>query len=239
MMQSFVGIDRRDFLKFAGVALLANATIPQAWAQLGTTFVAAFPREVLTLDGNYVNLRENDILGLLVDDALFAVDPVHGVAVPLSARSYEFTNDTTLVVHLRDDVLFHDGTPLTVDDVVYTYTLLINPLGQASYQGRLSNWLKGVEPTGKNAVTFHMKYPYATALFDLAMCSKLRKKDSYKDSSKPSGINPEAQALQLNGTGPFRVTYFRPAQEIHLERFAKYRHDSVKGMPSSRRSRFA
>src|SRR5205809_107745 len=39
------------------------------------TLIAAFPREVRTLDGNYENLRENDILGLLVDDALFAVDP--------------------------------------------------------------------------------------------------------------------------------------------------------------------
>lgn len=220
---------RRHFLALSAATGLSAALPGLARAQgTGGEFVAAMPREILTLDGNYANLRENDILGLLVDDALFAVDPVNAEAVPLAAQSYEI-EDTVLLVTIRDDVLFHDGNPLTVEDVVYTYTYLLNPETENNYHTRFISWLDSVEAVDDRTVRFNMKFPYAMALFDLAMYSKLRRVDAYADGS--GGFDPNAQTLELNGTGPYRVVSFRPGQEVRLERFAEYRAGGPKGTP--------
>jgi peptide/nickel transport system substrate-binding protein len=40
--------------------------------------------------------------------------------VPHLARSWELDSDSTLLVRLRDDVRWHDGVPVTADDVVFT-----------------------------------------------------------------------------------------------------------------------
>src|SRR5690606_35477844 len=39
---------------------------------------------------------------------------------PDLARSWELRPDSTLIFHLRDDVHWHDGTPVTAEDVVFT-----------------------------------------------------------------------------------------------------------------------
>ncbi|MBE0519008.1 MAG: hypothetical protein IH630_07285, partial [Thermoplasmata archaeon] len=44
---------------------------------------------------------------------------------PLLAQGWEFDeNSLTLIVQLRQDVLFHDGSALTAEDVVFTYSAL-------------------------------------------------------------------------------------------------------------------
>lgn len=54
-----------------------------------------------------------------VFDTLLALGP-DGEAVPCIAESWEYTDDTTLVLHIRDGVVFHNGDPLTADDVFYS-----------------------------------------------------------------------------------------------------------------------
>jgi peptide/nickel transport system substrate-binding protein len=39
---------------------------------------------------------------------------------PDLARAWRFEDDATLVIELRDDVVWHDGVPVTADDVVFT-----------------------------------------------------------------------------------------------------------------------
>jgi peptide/nickel transport system substrate-binding protein len=220
----------------AALALLSAAAPLSAAraAKANDTLTAAFPREVRTLDGNYANLRENDILGLLVDDALFAVDPKTGQPVPCSAKSATYRDATTLEVMLRDDVHFHDGGALTSEDVVYTFNYILDATNQNDYQSRFVRWLAGVSAEGPHTVVFKLKQPYAMALYDFAMYAKLRRKDVYADASKPGGFNAEAQTLKLNGTGPYRVVAFRPGQQLVLQRFDRYREESVKGRPAIR-----
>ena len=211
-------------------ALAAAALAPRgASAQTGAdTLTVAFPRALRTLDGNFVDQRENDILGLLTDDALFAIDAASGKPVPLAARAAKLDGDTRLVVQLRDDVRFHDGARLTADDVVYTFGHLLDPKSKHRYQQNFSRWLAGVDALAPDTVVFRMKEPYAMAQYDLAMYAKLRKKGTYADPSRPDGLNPDAQTLSLNGTGPYRVTEFRPGQQVKLQRVDGYRNAGPK-----------
>ena len=217
----------------AGAALAtAVAAVPPALADReDDTLVAAFPREVVTVDGLYSTLRENDILGLLVDDALFYVDPVELEPVPLAAESYEFLDDVTLEVRLRDDVTFHNGAPLTADDVVYSYEWIVSEEGETRFATRIGRWLDRIEEVDPLTVRFHMQRPYAMVLYDLAYYSKLRQRGAYDDPSADNGVNPNAQSIELNGTGPYRVVEFRPGELVVLERYEGYREDSAKGTP--------
>jgi peptide/nickel transport system substrate-binding protein len=230
--EAHMTIARRQMLTFPA-AMLSLGASSQVFSQASPqTLVALFQRAVRTLDGNYANLRENDILGLMVDDALFAVDPVSGKPFPLAAREATFSAGNTIIVKLRNDVMFHDGSKMTADDVAYTYRYLINPKSRNEYYDRFSRWLSAVDVVSPDTVVFRMKDAYAMALYDLAMYSKIRKKGTYDDASKPDGLNPEAQTLQLNGTGPYRVRSFRPGQEIVLERVEGYRTGGPKGSPA-------
>ncbi|WP_162606196.1 ABC transporter substrate-binding protein [Jiangella asiatica] len=58
-------------------------------------------------------------------DSLTRKDPVSGEIVPWLAESWETTDGTSWTFTLRDDVVFHDGTPLTATDVQATIMTLI------------------------------------------------------------------------------------------------------------------
>jgi len=216
-------------LLLAFAACLISA--PALAGKSNNTLNVAFPREVVTLDGLYSNLRENDILGLAVDDALFSVNPETLQAEPLLARSYKFVNDTTLDVELRQGVKFHDGSDLTAEDVAYSFNWIINPKSQTNFTPRIARWMASATATGPHTVRFALKAPYAMFAYDFAYHSKIRKKGTYDNLKKDGGIDPTAATLQLNGTGPYRVVEFRPGQRIVLQRFKGYRTDSPKSGP--------
>ena len=222
MLLSSARLSRRAILAFS----LALTAITVHAGKSNNTLNVAFPREVVTLDGLYSNLRENDILSLVVDDVLYTVNPETLTAQPLVALSHKMIDDRTIDVELRRGVKFHDGSELTAEDVAYSYIWTINPKSGTNFTRRIAFWLESATATGPYTVRFKMKAPYAMFFYDLVYHSKLRKKGAY---DKPDGAqDPAAQSLKLNSTGPYRVTEFRPGQRIVLQRVKDYRKDSPK-----------
>ena len=58
--------------------------------------------------------------------------------MPHLATSVETPDPTTYIVKLRTDVRFHDGSPLTADDVAYTFGSFLDPIVRQRTQGRVS-----------------------------------------------------------------------------------------------------
>ena len=42
-------------------------------------------------------------------------------------QSYKFLNDTTLIIKIKENVLWHDKVLLSIDDVIFTYNQIMNP----------------------------------------------------------------------------------------------------------------
>lgn len=57
---------------------------------------------------------------------------------PGLAKSWEFTDDTHITFHLRDDVTFSDGTPFTAEDVVFTYEMALENVVASVLKGMVS-----------------------------------------------------------------------------------------------------
>ncbi|MCR4306621.1 MAG: ABC transporter substrate-binding protein, partial [Candidatus Yonathbacteria bacterium] len=86
-----------------------------------------------------------------------------GTLVPDLAQEYSISDDgLTYTFVLRDDIFFHDGTPITADDVVFTVTkaqdsVLKSPK-RASWDGVV------VEKENDKTVVFRLKQAYAPFL---------------------------------------------------------------------------
>ncbi|GAB3679739.1 ABC transporter substrate-binding protein [Salinisphaera aquimarina] len=189
----------------------------------------AFQEQISNLDRTFTTKREYIILSQLIDDFLFAVNPDTLDYEPLLAKSYEFVDKTTLDVTLRKGVTFHDGSPLSADDVVYTYRFVIDPANGARAQQHVSKWLDSVEKTGPRSVRFHLSYAYPLALRDMAVTVPIRKAGSY---TRDGELDKGALVTRENGLGPYKVVKFDPGREVLLKRYDGYYDGSPKGQPA-------
>lgn len=220
-----VGVRIATFLAAAALWAPANAS------PADDTLVVALEKPLTTVDRLYSVQREGLIVSRLTDDGLFFVDPDTLEFVPLAAESYQWVTDTQLDITLRDGIVFHDGSPLTAEDVVYTFNWVLNEESDTSRGPVIRSWLESVEKLAPGKVRFTLKLPYPMALRDMAVSIPLRKQGTYDESAAGEG-----QAL--NGIGPYRVTDFSAGRDIFLERFEDYYQHSPKANPAIEKMRF-
>jgi peptide/nickel transport system substrate-binding protein len=127
--------------------------------------------------------------------------------VPHLAESLEHPDPLTYVVKLRRGVQFHNGRELTAEDVAYTFRSLLDP----AFRGRTGAYklVKSVDIVDPYTVTFNLKSPFASFPINLVM-----------------GIvqagSGAANARTPVGTGPYRLTSFKPDDRMVLTRFDGY-----------------
>jgi len=80
------------------------------------------PNNFNLLAGNQAFPTADNQLGLIYE-TLFMFNLLTGEMEPLLALSYEWVDDYTIRLVLNEDARWSDGTPVTADDVVYTYEL--------------------------------------------------------------------------------------------------------------------
>src|SRR5215475_10571698 len=104
-------------------------------------------------------------------DLLVQVDPVHwDKVIPDLAQSWTISEDgLTYTFVLREGVKFHDGAPLTAEDVVASFThIIFPPPGVLSPRQGLFDAVKEVVATGPLTVEFHRTEPRGYLLRGLA-----------------------------------------------------------------------
>ncbi len=159
----------------------------------------------------------------LVWDRLFRVGP-DGLPKPWSAESFNWTDTTTVEVKVRKGQLWHDGKPLTLDDVVYSFEA---PAGDKSpmYKPFVSN-IASIEKVGDDTVRFKLKSPNSSFLTaTLAKVNLIPKHVWEPVLAKLAGTPQTAESHQEVtpiGSGPFKVARFKLQEEIVLEKFAQH-----------------
>lgn len=140
-------------------------------------------------------------------DNLLGFNPEKGQFLPLIAKSWSQPNPTTYEYELRTDVKWHDGQPLTADDVVYTLSYLIDPKVNLRYKSNWG-WLKSVEKLGPAKVRVTSKYPapdgmmwmvYGTPMFPAHIHGPLADKVAF--GGQPVGTGPYKMVKIDKNTG--------------------------------------
>ena len=124
----------------------------------------------------------------------------------------------TYTFKLRENVKFHDGTPMTADDVVATYhKLIFPPKGIASSRKAFYGMVDKVEKTGKYEMVFKLKY--ATGGFIPALATPFNFIYSKKDLDTHGYTWHQKN---INGTGAFTFVQHQPGAFVEGKRYGSY-----------------
>ena len=140
----------------AGLNSSVSVTVPAPGGELieGEVGSARFINPILTIS------QADQDLSRLVYSGLTRTLP-EGV-VPDLAESYSVSEDgTTYTFTLRSDATFHDGTPVTADDVLFTVTAAQNPDIKSPHR---ADW-EGVQVSSPDSHTVIFKLAHAYAPF--------------------------------------------------------------------------
>ncbi|HET7572037.1 MAG TPA: ABC transporter substrate-binding protein [Gaiellaceae bacterium] len=207
------GLTRRGLLARLGVAgagmVLGGALARPAFAHAlletkTSTLRVALGASMSTLDVAFFNSGSANFIGGLVNEPLITLSS-KGELVPWLASSYKAVSPTHYEFTLREGVKFSDGSPLTIEDVVYSFARNLPHSGLKSQLGAAyySN-VKTIRRTGRNTMTVLLKKPDVTFLY-LAPIYTLIVKKSF---TKPLGQHYARPGGKMLGTGPFVLTHF-------------------------------
>ncbi|MBB6673589.1 ABC transporter substrate-binding protein [Cohnella nanjingensis] len=152
-----------------------------------------------------------------------------GLPIPALAESWDISPDNlTYTFHLRKDLKYSDGSPVSADDVAFTWTILydkaydgdaqVNTLGvkggEAYKEGKADS-IEGIKVIDPLTVSVTLEKPNASALIVLG--SDVLSKAYYGKEYKPGQLdyikNLHAKPV---GTGPYKLEKFIPGQEVRF-----------------------
>jgi peptide/nickel transport system substrate-binding protein len=150
-------------------AVLLGAGALPATAQKSADTLRITERNALpNIDPYYNNLRTGVVMHHQGWDGLVYRNPETFKVEPLLATEWKLPDTTTIEFTLRPGVKFHDGSPFTADDVVYTLNLVSDPASKVSTPANY-NWIEKAEKTGEMLVRVKLKRPTPAALEYFAM----------------------------------------------------------------------
>jgi peptide/nickel transport system substrate-binding protein len=201
-----------------GAAALMGSPVLGRFSALGQAqggdLIIGYAQEQPTLDAPVPNSdAQSRLLNSVLEPLVW--QPESGVFEPGLATSWEVNEDATeFTFQLRDDVIFHDGTPFNAEAVKVSFDRVADPELRALLVGLLGPY-EGTEVVDEFTarVTFGEPYPL------------------FIDSLSKTGIrivSPTAVAefgpdfgQNVVGTGPFKLRSFAE-DAVVLERFEEY-----------------
>src|SRR5438132_13780947 len=208
---------RRAWLaRAAGVGATAGLLGPRAVLAQGTpkrggTLRVATVDKPVNMDPGYAQLYSSLQIYQNVYNKLAYVDEA-GQFIPGLAKSWKQENDKTWLFELVDNAVFHNGEPFTAQDVVFTFTRLLDAKNKLPMRIFFSP-VEGVEAVGQYQVRFHLAKPFGPLLAMLTQATEIVNEKALKE---------EDPKLFPIGTGPYRFVQRVQADDVTVERWDKY-----------------
>ncbi|MBI4635753.1 MAG: peptide-binding protein [Candidatus Rokubacteria bacterium] len=183
-------------------------------AAYGDTFIEALLGNISGLIPNVLTDASSfDVAGMIYS-GLVTRDRELNIIGEL-AESWEFSKDCLdLTFRLRQNVRWHDGHPLTADDVVFTYETMIHPKTPTAYREDFYA-VERAEAVDPHTVHIRYKKPYAKALQSWGIWILPR---HLLEPYVREGRLREAPQNRREpvGTGPYRLREWKPGEKVVL-----------------------
>lgn len=195
-----------------GVTLVKSAALSTTQGKAPITIEN---NPIPTLEDNFNAFDANgfgyklNIEGLFYEPLLMFNDLKANTAYPWLASNFSWNDTgTEITFTLRDGVKFSDGSPLTAEDVAYTYQVMKD----VPAANRLGLPIASASAVGTNQVKVTFTQPQFQNIFNIAGQTFVVKKSVYSASSDPAKF---ADAKPV-GTGPYTLANFT-AQGLQLK----------------------
>lgn len=130
----------------------------------------------------------------------------------LAAADPKKVNDTTYQVTIREGAKFHDGSPVTTEDVAFSFTRVMDPANKSLFS-QFIPFIQDVKPLDGKTVQFTLKYAFP----------------GFGPRISVVKIVPKALATDLKafdakpvGSGPYKLVSAVKDDKIVFEAFADY-----------------
>lgn len=209
------------------LAVIAIAGVPHTAVagKSNDTLIYASDSEPENVSPYHNNLREGVIIARHVFDNLIYRDPATGKYMPQLATGWTWTDPQTLDLTIRKGVTFHNGDPLTADDVVFTLNYAVSPEAKVITKQNVG-WIKSAEKIGEDKVRIHLVGPFPAAIEYLAGPVPIYPANYFKK------IGLDGFAKAPIGSGPYKVTAVTLGKGVTMEKNTNYWKDSPLGRPS-------
>lgn len=196
----------------AALALAAGAAqaAPLKWAA---------QNDILTLDPHSQNHATTNSILQHAYEGLTRYTKDYRIE-PALATGWKQISDTHWRFTLRKGVKFHDGSPFTADDVVFSFGRIMQP------QGTMQIYVTGVKEVKKvddHTVDFILAGPVPILLrniVDFRIMSKTWAEKTRSENVQDYRKKEETFASRnVNGTGPYMIKSWAPDKSITMEHF--------------------
>lgn len=177
---------------------------PESGDDMAEATLRVAMQPIVQTDPAFISSDAEVLVANHVYDYLVDIDPDNEV-IPRLARGWTTSADgLTYTFTLAEGVTFHDDSPLTAEDVVWTFDRLRDPEADLPTSDLYAN-IESIEATGELEVTFQLAQPNPFFLYDLSDNHALILKAGTEDAD-----------TNFNGTGPFIVENYSPEDRITM-----------------------
>jgi peptide/nickel transport system substrate-binding protein len=189
-------------------ALLACTLAMPASAQ---TLSVGMQTEPGTMDPQFNLLGSNTSALRNIFDTLLSRDPSLQVR-PSLAESWRAMDETTWEFKLRPGVRFHDGSPLTAEDVRFSVERVTNVPNNPNSYATYVQGIREVQVVDERTVRFITNGPVPLLPSNISNLFIISSANGVRSTSD---FNSGRAAI---GTGPYRFASWQPGQPLVLER---------------------
>lgn len=217
---------RRQFMAMTGgtAALMGLGLSPAALAQAAASgqLTMAYSSDVPTWDPNARTLAAvQSLYKCLFDQPLDQSPALETIPALITEWGYQDDDGLELALSFRDDVLFHDGVPMTAEDFRFTFferPRMEVPDGQrrpdTAFLWRNVEDIEVISPT-EAVMKFTQPFPSAISWLHF-LASFVVPKHVFED------VGLEGFQARPIGTGPYRFVEYQPGSRVVMEAFADY-----------------
>jgi peptide/nickel transport system substrate-binding protein len=172
----------------------------------------------------YYSTTNDGYIVRIMFDRMFTNDTAGG-PVPEIATSWELSNENkTYTFHLRDDVKFWDGTPLTAKDVAFTFTALCDPaydgryfseveelVGYDAYKNGDADHVAGIEVIDDYTISFTYDVAKAARIWNLEIGIMPEHFYGFEKGGAQS-MRDKMNNMEIMGSGRYMFKAYEPKQ---------------------------
>ena len=219
-----------NYKNFKNPIISIGNPITEIWSNLSFTPVGkrkvlkvGYPNDAKKM--NPVGIEESPDYRYMshIYDSLIRIGP-EGEVKNWAAKEIKPISDTVVDVVMRKNMHFHDGKPVTVEDVKFTFDYLKK--WKSPFFLTYIRPIKEVKIMSDDVVRFELEYPLAPFIYNTLGQVLILPKHIWKDVPEKVGISDPAfwENPKPIGSGPFKFDYWKRGEALKLVKNSAHFH---------------